>query len=243
MSGLRKRIAEALLLRLENHPGKRVLLCGSDIMLYNMARKKLPSMAIECLHRSEVENFVSQIDVPVAESYDYILDMGLIEESNWNDQLIRAMGFHLYKSECQLRIAFPAMGNMPDHFTAVNKGFANWFSPYACVGISNMGELFSEGNWGSKHMAASWYMVAFKDFDSNTAWLQSFYTPELRWEICARLSRIEYDISPYENASDVLALVKQYHVDKTYFYRLLKSVAINEAKVRAVLEKTGMDFD
>ena len=92
MGDLRKHIAEAMLLALEGHPGKRVLLCGADALMYSMARKKLPGMAIECLRGSRVYDFARKIEVPEAESYDYILDMRLVEESSWDTRLLRAMG-------------------------------------------------------------------------------------------------------------------------------------------------------
>lgn len=117
------------------------------------------------------------------------------------------------------------------------------FKKVGYIGISSEGEFFWTPNWAKEARKACWNVAGFADFNFQEAWLQSFYTPELRRDICIRLSRIEYGICPRENAREILALLRKYQVDENYFGRLFCSVVIDKDKARSVMEKAGMVFE
>ena len=76
-------------------PGARVLISWQDEFLIDLLRQICTDIRIDCLMEMNFSAFLQEIDYNEIVIYDCIIDNGLLAQTNFDAQLLRAMGMHL----------------------------------------------------------------------------------------------------------------------------------------------------
>lgn len=197
----------------------RVLASWRNEGLEYLLRYAVPDISIEYMMEMDIEQFM-QVSVWAEDGkYDFIFDNGLLGDLNMDGALLRAFGMHL-KDNGAMRSVLPA---------SIERRFAG-----ECSYVNN----FDTGilvNWVEAG-ADTFYIAEFSRFQRKVAWLQSFYTPEMRRELLFFLQRIDFDIMPEENAGRILNLMKKYNVSWEYLRFFIDTAVVHREKVQRYLQ-------
>lgn len=203
--------------------GQRILLSWQDDMLAELLKQKQPDIQIDVLMNGDFAAFVSEKNPDSMVKYNCIFDNGLLVQADCDDNLVRAMGMHLVPGG-RLRSVFPAS---MDKKRVLYSMYRNNFEQAVCIADCTAGEF-------------SFYIGEFSLFNQGIAWLQSFYSAEVRKELAYLLQRIDFAVPVPDTREKLVQLCRRNDVTEEYLSVLLQLGTVHTDRVRRKLESWGV---
>lgn len=203
--------------------GQRILLSWQDDMLAELLKQKQPDIQIDVLMNGDFAAFVSEKNPDSMVKYNCIFDNGLLAQANCDGNLVRAMGMHLVPGG-RLRSVFPAS---MDKKRVLYSMYRNKFEQAVCIADCTAGDF-------------SFYIGEFSLFNQGIAWLQSFYSAEVRKELAYLLQRIDFAVPVPDTREKLVQLCRKNDVTEEYLSVLLQLGTVHTDRVRRKLESWGV---
>lgn len=203
--------------------GQRILLSWQDDMLAELLKQKQPDIYIDVLMNGDFAAFVSEKNQDSMVKYNCILDNGLLTQSDCDGNLVRAMGMHLVPGG-RLRAVFPA--SMAKNRVLYSM-YSNNFEQAVCIADCTAGDF-------------SFYIEEFSFFNQGIAWLQSFYSAEVRKELAYLLQRIDFAVPVPDTKERLVQLCCKNDVTEEYLSVLLQLGTVHTDRVRRQLHIWGV---
>lgn len=203
--------------------GQRILLSWQDDMLAELLKQKQPDIQIDVLMNGDFAAFVSEKNPDSMVKYNCIFDNGLLAQANCDGNLVRAMGMHLVPGG-RLRSVFPAS---MDKKRILYSMYRNNFEQAVCIADCTAGDF-------------SFYIGEFSLFNQGIAWLQSFYSAEVRKELAYLLQRIDFAVPVPDTREKLVQLCRKNDVTEEYLSVLLQLGTVHTDRVRRKLESWGV---
>lgn len=203
--------------------GQRILLSWQDDMLAELLKQKQPDIQIDVLMNGDFAAFVSEKNPDSMVKYNCIFDNGLLVQADCDDNLVRAMGMHLVPGG-RLRSVFPAS---MDKKRVLYSMYRNNFEQAVCIADCTAGDF-------------SFYIGEFSLFNQGIAWLQSFYSAEVRKELAYLLQRIDFAVPVPDTREKLVQLCRKNDVTEEYLSVLLQLGTVHTDRVRRKLESWGV---
>lgn len=203
--------------------GQRILLSWQDDMLAELLKQKQPDIQIDVLMNGDFAAFVSEKNPDSMVKYNCIFDNGLLAQANCDGNLVRAMGMHLVPGG-RLRSVFPAS---MDKKRVLYSMYRNNFEQVVCIADCTAGDF-------------SFYIGEFSLFNQGIAWLQSFYSAEVRKELAYLLQRIDFAVPVPDTREKLVQLCRRNDVTEEYLSVLLQLGTVHTDRVRRKLESWGV---
>lgn len=197
----------------------RVLISWQDDRLAAMLREFLPTVQVDYLMNMDFAAFLQESDLDKLTVYDCIIDNGLLEQAQLSGPLLQAMGLHLQPGGF-VRAVFSAS---MDKEVVGKVAYVNNYDE-AC--------LCFEGEYGEH----SFYIAKLGLFQQAPAWLQCFWTPEVRRRLSYLLQRIDFDVRQAESVAAVKQLCREYHIDRRYLTVFVDVAVIHKSMVKKLLQ-------
>lgn len=197
----------------------RVLISWQDDRLAAMLREFLPTVQVDYLMNMDFAAFLQESDLDKLTAYDCIIDNGLLEQAQLSGPLLQAMGLHLQPGGF-VRAVFSAS---MDKEVVGKVAYVNNYDE-AC--------LCFEGEYGEH----SFYIAKLGLFQQDPAWLQCFWTPEVRRRLSYLLQRIDFDVRQAESVAAVKQLCREYHIDRRYLTVFVDVAVIHKSMVKKLLQ-------
>ena len=197
----------------------RVLISWQDDRLAAMLREFLPTVQVDYLMNMDFAAFLQESDLDKLTAYDCIIDNGLLEQAQLSGPLLQAMGLHLQPGGF-VRAVFSAS---MDKEVVGKVAYVNNYDE-AC--------LCFEGEYGEH----SFYIAKLGLFQQVPAWLQCFWTPEVRRRLSYLLQRIDFDVRQAESVAAVKQLCREYHIDRRYLTVFVDVAVIHKSMVKKLLQ-------
>ncbi|MGM9559058.1 hypothetical protein [Anaerovibrio slackiae] len=197
----------------------RVLISWQDDRLAAMLREFLPTVQVDYLMNMDFAAFLQESDLDKLTAYDCIIDNGLLEQAQLSGPLLQAMGLHLQPGGF-VRAVFSAS---MDKEVVGKVAYVNNYDE-AC--------LCFEGEYGEH----SFYIAKLGLFQQSPAWLQCFWTPEVRRRLSYLLQRIDFDVRQAESVAAVKQLCREYHIDRRYLTVFVDVAVIHKSMVKKLLQ-------
>lgn len=199
-------------------PGARVLISWQDEFLIDLLRQICADIRIDCLMEMDFSAFLQEIDYNELVIYDYVIDNGLLAQTNFDTQLLRAMGMHLAPSGV-LRTSIP----LHKERNEIGKIFyANNFEVSKLLSTTEAGD-------------ESFYVVEFSLFNQGVAWLQSFYTSEVRKKLAYLLLRLDFGFDVDNTVAAVRQLCLANNIAREYLAVMIDIATIHKQRVKLSL--------
>lgn len=199
-------------------PGARVLISWQDEFLIDLLRQICADIRIDCLMEMNFSAFLQEIDYNELVIYDYVIDNGLLAQTNFDTQLLRAMGMHLAPSGV-LRTSIP----LHKEINEIGKiFFANNFEVSKLLSTIEAGDEF-------------FYVAEFSLFNQGVAWLQSFYTSEVRKKLAYLLLRLDFGFDVDNTVAAVRQLCLANNIDREYLAVMIDIATIHKQQVKLSL--------
>lgn len=199
-------------------PGARVLISWQDEFLIDLLRQICTEIRIDCLMEMNFSAFLQEIDYNEIVIYDCIIDNGLLAQTNFDAQLLRVMGMHLAPAGV-LRTSIP-LHIERDEIAKIF--YANNF---------DVSKLLSTTEAGDE----SFDVVEFSLFNQGVAWLQSFYTSEVRKKLAYLLMRLDFGFDIDNTVAAVRSLCLTNHIDREYLSVMIDRATIHKQQVKLSL--------
>ena len=196
-------------------PGARVLISWQDEFLIDLLRQICTDIRIDCLMEMNFSAFLQEIDYNEIVIYDCIIDNGLLAQTNFDTQLLRAIGMHLAPAGV-LRTSIPLYIER-DEIAKIF--YANNF---------DISKLLSTTEAGDE----SFDVVEFSLFNQGIAWLQSFYTSEVRKKLAYLLLRLDFGFDVDNKVAVVRSLCLTNHIDREYLSVMIDIATIHRQQVK-----------
>lgn len=203
--------------------GQRILLSWQDDALAELIKQKQPDIQIDVLMNSDFAAFVSEKNPDSMVKYNCILDNGLLAQADCDGNLVRAMGMHLIAGG-KLRAVFPA--SMAKNMVLYSL-YSNNFEQAVCIADCTTGDF-------------SFYIGEFSLFNQGIAWLQSFYSAEVRKELAYLLQRIDFAVPVPDTREKLVQLCRKNDVTEEYLSVLLQLGTVHTDRVRRQLHVWGV---
>ncbi|MBQ5920705.1 MAG: hypothetical protein IIW84_06545 [Selenomonadaceae bacterium] len=203
--------------------GQRILLSWQDDMLAELLKQKQPDIQIDVLMNGDFAAFVSEKNPDSMVKYNCIFDNGLLVQADCDGNLVRAMGMHLVPGG-RLRSVFPAS---MDKKRVLYSMYRNNFEQAVCIADCTAGDF-------------SFYIGEFSLFNQGIAWLQSFYSAEVRKELAYLLQRIDFAVPVPDTREKLVQLCRKNDVTEEYLSVLLQLGTVHTDRVRRKLESWGV---
>lgn len=197
----------------------RVLLSWRDDILEDLLLRLSSELQIDYLMEGDFVNFLREKNAEHMIKYDYIIDNGLLLQTNVDVQLLRAMGMHLVPGG-RLRSVFTSSVAKRD---LLSISYGNNFERAICLAVREV-----EGD--------SFYTVEFSWFNQGITWLQSFYSFEVRRRLAYFLQRLDFNIEIDDTVSEIAALCRRYGINREYLTVMVELSTIHKQRVRYILE-------
>ena len=198
--------------------GGRVLISWRDDFLLAMLQELFGDIQIDCLMDMDFAAFVQEECSNKIMIYDYILDNGLLAQTNMDVTLLRAMGMHLAING-RLRTVLPiGMERRKMAHVALENNFGNG----AWLSITEAG-------------AYSFSVAEFFSFNQGVAWLQSFYTDAFRRKLVYLLQRLDFGLDVEDTLSAIRQMCCQHSVTSEYLSVMADIATIHEQQVKKML--------
>lgn len=199
-------------------PGARVLVSWRNDFMLALLQELVENIKIDCLMDVDFATFVQEKCSDKIMIYDYILDNGLLVQTNMDVMLVRAMGMHL----------------------AVN-GRLRSFLPIGMEG-HKMVQVALDNNFGDGRLlsviekgADSFYIAEFSLFNQGVTWLQSFYTDDLRRKLVYLLQRLDFGLEVEHTLLAIRQLCCQHNVTDEYLSIMADIATIHKQQVKRLL--------
>lgn len=219
--GIKEQKSYYLVYNLDLSNAERVLISWQDKFLQELIWNINPSVSIDCLMEMDFASFLREIEGGGMNLYDYILDNGLLAQSNMDNALLRSMGLHL-RPHGKIRTVLPF--SLERNKVAEIVFFYN-FENARCLSTTDAGE-------------DSFYIAELYDYNQSVAWLQSFYTLEIRQKLAYLLLRLDFGFEVADTCDSILYFCKENGITKTYLSVMIDIAAVHSKKVKAML---GLD--
>lgn len=203
--------------------GSRVLLLERDEVLADVVKNLQPASIVDFMEDIGWMKLLADNDVRMVEAYDYIIDGGFFAKSGWNVALVRALGLHL-------RCFGSMILFLPDWDSVMKANdilFCNWFGE-----VSLLEKLSVDGGEVESDIV---YSIRAGSYNGQAAWLQSYFSDDIRKNISVLLTRLDFDIDVQENKKYLLELLKRHDVPANYIRVFVSAVCVDESKVLALL--------
>lgn len=203
--------------------GQRILLSWQDDMLAELLKQKQPDIYIDVLMNGDFVAFLSEKKPDSMVKYNCILDNSLLAQVECDGNLVRAMGMHLVPGG-RLRAVFPA--SMAKNRVLYSM-YSNNFEQAVCIADCTAGDF-------------SFYIGEFSLFYQGIAWLQSFYSAEVRKELAYLLQRIDFAVPVPDTKERLVQLCCKNDVTEEYLSVLLQLGTVHTDRVRRQLHIWGV---
>ena len=154
----------------------------------------------------------------ITASYDYIIDNGLLAQTNMDAALLKAMGTHLVFCGL-LRAVFPASMEL---YEVAGIAFENYFGDGRQLSFTEAG-------------ADSFFVVELFLFNQGVAWLQSFYTAEVRRKLVYLLQRVDFCLDVDAALESIWQLCHQNEITDEYLSVMVDIATVHKHQVKSLL--------
>ena len=199
-------------------PGARVLISWQDDFLIELMKDRCADIQIDCLMDMDFAGFVQAPCSDKIMVYDYIIDNGLLAQTNMDAALLKAMGTHLVFCGL-LRAVFPASMEL---YEVAGIAFENYFGDGRQLSFTEAG-------------ADSFFVVELFLFNQGVAWLQSFYTADMRKELVYLLQRLDFCMEVEDTLASIRDLCCHYNVTEEYLSVMADIATIHKQQVKTLL--------
>lgn len=196
----------------------RVLVSWQDNFLFELLKDSCRGIQIDCLMDMDFAAFVQEVYSDNVMIYDYIVDNGLLAQTGMDAALLKAMGMHLLPGG-RVRSVFPSYMERGE---IAKVAFVNNFGDGRCLGVTEA-------------EAQSFYVAEFSRFKQGVAWLQNFYTPELRRKLAWLLQRLDFGLDVEETLSAIRQMCCQHSVTSEYLSVMADIATIHAQQVKKML--------
>lgn len=196
----------------------RVLVSWQDNFLFELLKDSCQGIQIDCLMDMDFAAFVQESYSDNVMIYDCIVDNGLLAQTSMDAALLRAMGMHLVVGGC-VRSVFPSNMECGEIAEAAS---INNFVDARCLSVTEAG-------------TQSFYVAEFSRFKQGVAWLQGFYTPEIRRKLAWLLQRLDFGLDVENTLSAIRQLCCQHSVTSEYLSVLADIATIHAQQVKKML--------
>lgn len=196
----------------------KILLTWKDSSLEELLRQVSPELQWGYLMEGDFISFLTEKNPDRMVKYDCIIDNGLLLQTGVDVQLLRAMGMHLLPGG-KIRSIFDTSVVKRD---LLYIAYSNNFEQTRCVAVKEVA-------------GSSFYAVEFALFNQGIAWLQSFYSPEVRKKLAYFLQRLDFCIEVDRTAAEIVALCRQHGITSEYLSVMLELSVIHKQCVRHIL--------
>ena len=186
--------------------------------MIDLLRQICTDIRIDCLMEMNFSAFLQEIDYNEIVIYDCIIDNGLLAQTNFDTQLLSAMGMHLASSGV-LRASIPLHKER-----------------------NEIGKIFFAHNFEVSKLLStteaddeSFYVAEFSLFNQGVAWLQSFYTSEVRKKLAYLLMRLDFGFDIDNTVAAVRSLCLINHIDREYLSVMIDRATIHKQQVKLSL--------
>lgn len=196
----------------------KILLTWKDSSLEKLLHQMSPELHWDYLMEGDFVGFLTEKNPDCMVKYDCIIDNGLLLQTGVDVQLLRAMGMHLLPGG-KIRSIFDTSVVKRDLLYIV---YSNNFEQTRCVAVKEVA-------------GSSFYAVEFALFNQEIAWMQSFYSPEVRKKLAYFLQRLDFGIETDRTVAEIVALCRQHGIDGEYLSVLLELAVVHKLHVRHIL--------
>lgn len=199
-------------------PGARVLISWQDDFLIELLKDRCADIQIDCLMDMDFAGFVQAPCSDKIMVYDYIIDNGLLAQTNMDAALLKAMGTHLVFCGL-LRAVFPASMELDE---VAGIAFENYFGDGRQLSFAEAG-------------ADSFFVVELFLFNQGVAWLQSFYTAEVRRKLVYLLQRVDFCLDVDAALESIWQLCHQNEITDEYLSVMVDIATVHKHQVKSLL--------
>lgn len=207
--------------------GGRILLLPHSTEIAGILSELLPDAEVDFLKDIGEDILISDNDVRLLGFYDYVVDNGVLEQSGWNEKIVRGIGLHL-KCVGGMLIFTDTWENV---MTANTVLFSNWFGEVVLL------EKVPTSFWGTED--GNVYVLRADSYNGQAAWLQSYFSYDTRKMLSTLLTRMEFDIDAQANRERVIALCRQKNIPTSYLKSFITSVSEDADKLFNLLGMRG----
>lgn len=198
--------------------GARVLISWRDDFLVELLKESCADIQVDCLMDMDFASFVQEPCSDTIMVYDYIIDNGLLAQTNMDVALLKALGMHLVFCGV-LRSVFP-IGM--DLYEVAGIAFENNFGDGRKLSVTEAGD-------------ESFYIVELFLFNQSVEWLQSFYTADMRKKLVYLLQRLDFCMEEEDTLTSIRELCCQYNVTDEYLSVMADTSTIHTQQVKRLL--------
>lgn len=228
----------------------RVLMLYEDDELVDILREKYPVAGIVIANPAKLFDGDAAKIVPMVERFDMIFAGKYLERRSVTKASVMQLGFYL-KPQGMIWALFGNLYHLSS-WTAGADGGVQFVWPNKTTGtldkymdiresIGGIRDAFFHDLFCHPIMdpevpytddrGVGYFLLEIKSFTRDVAWLQQFYTDEVRRDLSYALRRIEYDIELAESCALVWNIVQEYNIPMEYLTVLIRMATSDKNKV------------